>query len=134
MEKSCKICEIFESIQGEGIFVGQKHLFIRLLGCNLNCKYCDTNNFSEKKAIILTKSALYEEIKHYGAQVISFTGGEPLLQSEFLRDFLAEYKSSLKKQYIWKPMAACHTGLERLLIILILFQWILSWNLPQEKK
>ena len=31
-------------------------------------------------------------------------------------------------------MAACHTGLERLLIILILFQWILSWNLPQEKK
>ena len=97
MEKSCKICEIFESIQGEGIFVGQKHLFIRLLGCNLNCKYCDTNNFSEKKAIILTKSALYEEIKHYGAQVISFTGGEPLLQSEFLRDFLAEYKSSLKK-------------------------------------
>lgn len=97
MEKSCKICEIFESIQGEGLFVGQKHLFIRLLGCNLNCKYCDTNNFNEKKAITLSKSALFEEIKHYGAQTISFTGGEPLLQSEFIRDFLAEYKGSLKK-------------------------------------
>jgi len=97
LEKSCKICEIFESIQGEGVFVGQKHLFIRLLGCNLNCKYCDTSTFEEKNVITLSKSALFEEIKHYDAQIISFTGGEPLLQSEFLRDFLIEYKDSLKK-------------------------------------
>lgn len=97
MEKTCKICEIFESIQGEGLTVGQKHLFIRLFGCNLKCKYCDTNNFEEKNVIKLTKSALYEEIQHYGAQIISFTGGEPLLQSDFLRDFLSEYKTSLKK-------------------------------------
>lgn len=97
MEKTCKICEIFESIQGEGLTVGQKHLFVRLFGCNLNCKYCDTNTFEEKNVIKLTKSALYEEILRYGAQVISFTGGEPLLQSDFLRDFLSEYKSSLKK-------------------------------------
>ncbi len=97
MEKTCKICEIFESIQGEGLAVGQKHLFIRLFGCNLKCKYCDTDNFEEKNVIKLTKSALYEEILDYGAQIISFTGGEPLLQSDFLRDFLSEYKTSLKK-------------------------------------
>ncbi len=97
MEKTCKICEIFESIQGEGLFVGQKHLFIRLFGCNLGCKYCDTNNFEEKNIITLTKSALYEEILHYGAKTISFTGGEPLLQSDFLADFLDEYRGSLKK-------------------------------------
>jgi len=97
LENTCKICEIFESIQGEGLSVGQKHLFIRLFGCNLDCKYCDTNTFNEKNVITLTKSALYEEIKDYGAQIISFTGGEPLLQSKFLKDFLAEYKTSLKK-------------------------------------
>ena len=97
MEKTCKITEIFESIQGEGLNIGEKHLFIRLLGCNLKCKYCDTNILDDKKTVTLTKSALFDEIKHYSANTISFTGGEPLLQSEFLKDFLSENKKSLKK-------------------------------------
>ena len=42
-----KVKEIFTSIQGEGPFVGYKQLFIRLCGCNLNCKYCDTDFSSE---------------------------------------------------------------------------------------
>jgi len=98
LEKTCKITEIFESIQGEGLYVGEKHLFIRLFGCNLACKYCDTNIPDNNKTVVLTKSALFEEIKHYSAETVSFTGGEPLLQSEFLRDFLFEYKNSLKKK------------------------------------
>ena len=105
MEKTCKITEIFESIQGEGLNIGEKHLFIRLLGCNLKCKYCDTNILDDKKTVTLTKSALFDEIKHYSANTISFTGGEPLLQSEFLKDFLSENKKSLRKKYTWKPMA-----------------------------
>ena len=98
MEKTCKITEIFESIQGEGLNIGEKHLFIRLLGCNLKCTYCDTNILDDKKTVTLTKSALFDEIKHYSANTISFTGGEPLLQSEFLKDFLSENKKSLKKK------------------------------------
>ena len=98
MEKTCKITEIFESIQGEGLNIGEKHLFIRLLGCNLKCKYCDANILDDKKTVTLTKSALFDEIKHYSANTISFTGGEPLLQSEFLKDFLSENKKSLKKK------------------------------------
>ena len=98
MEKTCKITEIFESIQGEGLNIGEKHLFIRLLGCNLKCNYCDTNILDDKKTVTLTKSALFDEIKHYSANTISFTGGEPLLQSEFLKDFLSENKKSLKKK------------------------------------
>ena len=98
MEKTCKITEIFESIQGEGLNIGEKHLFIRLLGCNLKCKYCDTNILDDKNTVTLTKSALFDEIKHYSANTISFTGGEPLLQSEFLKDFLSENKKSLKKK------------------------------------
>ena len=37
-----KIKEIFESIQGEGPYVGYKQLFIRFCNCNLKCNYCDT--------------------------------------------------------------------------------------------
>lgn len=96
--KTCKISEIFESIQGEGLNIGQKHLFIRFLGCNLSCEYCDTKICDDNKAIILTKDALFGEIIRYDANIISLTGGEPLMQSEFLREFLKEYKSPMKKQ------------------------------------
>lgn len=98
MMKTCKISEIFESIQGEGLNIGQKHLFIRFLGCNLSCEYCDTKICDDNKAIILTKDALFGEIIRYDANIISLTGGEPLMQSEFLREFLKEYKSPMKKQ------------------------------------
>jgi len=42
------ILEIFSSIQGEGIYIGYRQLFIRFSGCNLGCKYCDTD-FSESE-------------------------------------------------------------------------------------
>ena len=41
MEK-LKVCEIFESINGEGTRAGQLAVFVRLKGCDLNCSYCDT--------------------------------------------------------------------------------------------
>ena len=44
-----KIKEIFASIQGEGIFVGVKQIFVRFCRCNLACKYCDTDFSSNYK-------------------------------------------------------------------------------------
>ena len=43
MTDKVKIKEIFTSIQGEGLFIGYKQLFIRFCGCNLSCNYCDTD-------------------------------------------------------------------------------------------
>ena len=37
-----KVVEIFKSIDGEGVRTGLPVVFIRLHGCNLRCKYCDT--------------------------------------------------------------------------------------------
>jgi len=82
-----KIAEIFESIQGEGIYQGVRQIFIRFYGCNLNCKFCDTklNSYREYGA-----EALLRKIRHYNGNYhsISLTGGEPLLQVDFLKELL----------------------------------------------
>ena len=37
-----RIAEIFRSIQGEGRLTGMESVFVRVSGCNLRCRYCDT--------------------------------------------------------------------------------------------
>jgi len=82
-----RISEVFDSVQGEGLYLGQRQLFVRFFGCNLACGYCDTimNNFMEYAPDELCREiALYEDDFHS----VSFTGGEPLLQSDFLKEIL----------------------------------------------
>lgn len=90
MTKNAKIKEIFSSIQGEGILIGVKQIFIRFCGCNLNCAYCDTD-FDSQNAKEYTVNELLAEIENYsGCHSVSLTGGEPLLYSEFLKEFLPQ--------------------------------------------
>ncbi len=89
MSSSALIKEIFTSIQGEGLYVGAKQLFIRFSGCNLKCNYCDTNH--EQGVTCYTPVQLVESLNNYDLEnlhSISFTGGEPLLHAVFLEDFL----------------------------------------------
>lgn len=94
---SVKIKEIFTSIQGEGPYIGQKHVFVRFCKCNLNCDYCDTD-FDIKSAKSYDSYQLFNKLKESNAQVVSFTGGEPLMEVEFLKEFLKEFKTSLNKK------------------------------------
>lgn len=90
---NARISEIFESIQGEGILVGVLQLFVRFSGCNLNCYYCDTRKESEICRDYVNNVDLKNPVQsNYVQRIIdsakvhsvSFTGGEPLLQAEFI--------------------------------------------------
>ena len=71
------IIEIFYSLQGEGFRAGTAHIFIRLSGCNLECKFCDTEFISGKETNI---NELYEHLIQYPCKNIIWTGGEPTIQ------------------------------------------------------
>jgi 7-carboxy-7-deazaguanine synthase len=85
-ENRVRISEIFTSIEGEGIYVGTKTMFVRLAGCHLKCRWCDTDyalaldsgrEYSLKEAKEMIESCL----QPYTYKV-NFTGGEPLLQDQ----------------------------------------------------
>ncbi len=82
-----KISEIFSSIQGEGIYVGAPQVIVRLYGCNLRCSFCDTKPTTYDE---FSADELYNRIKSFDGPYhsISFTGGEPLLQKDFLKEIL----------------------------------------------
>ncbi len=87
-----KIREIFESIQGEGPYIGYKQLFVRFCGCNLHCGYCDTE-FDIKNSKEYTSEELENIVsRHSDCHSVSLTGGEPLLSVDFLKEFLPECK------------------------------------------
>lgn len=94
------IREIFQSIQGEGPHIGEQQLFIRFCGCNLHCAYCDTD-IEVFKSKSYTPQELIEKVNTYGEnQVLSLTGGEPLVSIAFLKEFLPLAKSNGHKIYL----------------------------------
>jgi organic radical activating enzyme len=117
-----QVVEIFSSIQGEGLYVGERQIFVRFAGCNLSCQYCDT-----PQALVIPKQFKVERTpgKHDFEQhgnpcsidrltsfvdgfsrnkklnhSVCLTGGEPLLQVDFLKDFLPEMAGRGIKTYL----------------------------------
>ncbi len=76
-----KVCEIFTSIQGESSYAGIPCIFVRLMGCNLRCSYCDTT-FAYDEGIELSEEEIMRKIRLAGIDLVEITGGEPLIQSE----------------------------------------------------
>lgn len=105
------IAEIFASIQGEGIYVGKPHAFVRFSGCNLNCDYCDTPAGRDRNKPFcsvektpghgdfafmqnpLAVEDVIEAIEPLATRDVSLTGGEPLLQVDFLIKLLPALRS-----------------------------------------
>ncbi|MCA8995673.1 MAG: 7-carboxy-7-deazaguanine synthase QueE [Planctomycetaceae bacterium] len=79
------ISEIFESVQGEGRWVGVPSGFIRTSGCNLRCVFCDTPYTSwEPEGTECSIEELLGQISGYRAEHMVLTGGEPMLVPELV--------------------------------------------------
>lgn len=100
------VMEVFASIQGEGAYVGQPQVLLRLRGCPVRCRWCDTPASlvisSHDRARIAVPhedaSARFEDpwatpfqaacwiaaVEPGNPRTVSVTGGEPLMWPEFL--------------------------------------------------
>ncbi len=86
-----KVNEIFYSIQGEGLQIGQPTVFLRLFACDLRCSWCDTmyavkgNDYRE-----MSNEKIFTEIGKYNCKRVCITGGEPLIQKKELIPFTSK--------------------------------------------
>src|SRR5437762_7623434 len=102
------LSELFVSFQGEGAHAGRRHLFVRLGGCPLRCRYCDEPESlvpvaecrilgpdgMRRRANPFSPDALDAEVTALAAtapplHALAVTGGEPLAQADFLAAWLA---------------------------------------------
>ena len=103
METTARVIEVFSSIQGEGIYVGQPHLFVRFWDCNMACRYCDTDyrgpyqEYTEGELLEEVRRRILEEGPHHA---VSLTGGEPLLWWRFLKRWLPPLKGLGQRVYL----------------------------------
>lgn len=74
-----RICEIFRSIQGEGLQMGLPTVFVRAVGCNLRCAWCDTG-YAFEGGTEMTVDEIVSEVGD--CPRVCFTGGEPMLQPD----------------------------------------------------
>lgn len=102
------LSELFVSFQGEGLHAGRRQLFVRLSGCHLRCRYCDTPGSLQRTASCRVHASPITEVPNpltardtlaHAMSVLesagavdglAITGGEPLLQAEFLAELLAD--------------------------------------------
>lgn len=101
-EQNARISEIFSSLQGEGVRIGERHLFVRFEECHLRCEYCDE---LDKPARTWTLDEVCAEVKRLDHEegphpYVSLTGGEPLLYEPFLSPLLRRLKQSGFRTYL----------------------------------
>ena len=72
------VTEIFYSIQGEATHAGRPCAFVRLTGCDLRCRWCDTD-YAFHGGTSMGIEEILRRIDGYGCPLVEVTGGEPLL-------------------------------------------------------
>lgn len=103
--KQARVVEIFSSLQGEGLRLGERQVFVRLGGCNLHCDYCDEPETipipsGEVWTAEKVKARILELAKERRHRSVSWTGGEPLLHPKFLKAMLAWVREQGLQNYL----------------------------------
>ena len=105
------LIEVFSSIQGEGVLIGCRQVFVRFADCNLDCAYCDTPfhagtefsletspgsgryrqvanpaDLSDLERVLAEWQTRYPGLHHS----LCLTGGEPLLHADILARWLPQ--------------------------------------------
>ena len=78
-----RIAELYQSVQGEGEYLGTPSVFLRTTGCNLRCWFCDTPFTSwQPEGSDVPLPELIDKLLGFDCEHVVITGGEPLLPRE----------------------------------------------------
>ena len=74
------VMEEFYSLQGEGVHTGKPAYFLRIGGCNVNCRFCDVKeSWNADKHTLTPVDEIVQRVAANPAKALVVTGGEPLL-------------------------------------------------------
>ena len=77
------ISEIFYSLQGEGFLAGMPSVFVRLAGCPLHCRWCDTKYaWSKEAGRQYSTDQIVRAVQEWPCKFVVITGGEPMVNSD----------------------------------------------------
>jgi 7-carboxy-7-deazaguanine synthase len=92
-----KINEIFYSLQGEGFLAGIPSVFVRLAGCPLRCKWCDTKYAWDAEAVHYSIDKIVKMVDNWPCRFVVITGGEPMINPDLtIKQDLPELVQKLK--------------------------------------
>jgi len=78
-----RVNEIFYSLQGEGFLAGMPSVFIRLAGCPLRCRWCDTKYaWSKEAGRQYSTEQIVQAVQQWPCKYVVITGGEPMVNSD----------------------------------------------------
>ena len=92
------INEIFYSIQGEGLLAGIPSIFVRLAGCPLRCRWCDTKYAQNPSSgVEMSIEQIIDKVQQRQCRYVVLTGGEPMVSSQLpvLAKALKKYRKHI---------------------------------------